>query len=158
MSLHDMTGQVVGDVIVIRQDGRSSDGQAMWLVRCKCGIEKRLTGYRLRAGSSTLCAQHWRRGGLRHGLRGTSEYKAWQNMKTRCLNPRDKSFPEYGGRGIRVSVAWAQSFEQFYRDMGPRPKSDMSLDRIDVDGNYEASNCRWATEFAQQLNRRDSIR
>lgn len=77
-------------------------------------------------------------------------------MRQRCENPNTPKFAHYGGRGIKVCDRW-QSFENFAADMGERPKGT-TLDRIDVNGNYESSNCRWATHLEQRHNRRDSHR
>lgn len=85
-----------------------------------------------------------------------SEYRAWQNLKQRCLNPKDKDYPYYGGRGIRVCKRWATSFENFYADMGAKPNNTYSLDRIDNDGDYDPNNCRWADKITQSINRRYS--
>lgn len=89
--------------------------------------------------------------------RGTPEYGAWADMKTRCLNPRHKWFKEYGGRGITVCERWL-AFDGFIADMGKRPGKGYSLDRINNDGNYEPGNCRWATAREQMLNRRRTAR
>jgi hypothetical protein len=87
-----------------------------------------------------------------HGMSDTVEYRAWQRMKERCCNPNCKQFKHYGGRGVTICDRWVK-FENFIHDMGPRP-SGMSLDRINVDGNYEPANCRWATQKDQTRNTR----
>lgn len=86
-------------------------------------------------------------------MTGTTTYISWRGMKSRCINKDDPDFHNYGGRGIKVCDRWLVSFENFLEDMGERPKG-MTLDRIDSDGNYEPSNCKWATNVEQQLNRR----
>jgi hypothetical protein len=83
-----------------------------------------------------------------------SEYKAWASMKQRCLNPNNNNWKHYGGRGITVCSEWRDSFHIFFRDMGAKPSANYSLDRIDNNGNYEPSNCRWATQTTQTMNRR----
>jgi len=85
------------------------------------------------------------------------EYAAWQNMKSRCYNHHLDSYHNYGGRGITVCDRWKDSFENFLSDMGLKPSSDYSLDRIDPDGNYEPSNCRWADTKTQTNNKRKSL-
>lgn len=82
------------------------------------------------------------------------EYKSWDNMKQRCSNPHKDHYEAYGGRGITVCDTWKQSFVTFLQDMGPKPSIKHSIDRINVNGNYEPSNCRWATQRQQNLNRR----
>lgn len=88
--------------------------------------------------------------------RATPEYSAWSSMKFRCQNPRATNYDDYGGRGIRVCDRWLNSFDNFLADMGPRPSREYSLDRINNSGNYEPSNCRWATMARQQRNKRSN--
>lgn len=88
-----------------------------------------------------------------HRMTGSPEYRSWNAMRTRCNNKGHHKFPDYGGRGITICERW-NKFENFYADMGPRPSLNLSLDRIDNDGNYEPSNCRWATLKQQARNKR----
>ena len=86
------------------------------------------------------------------------EYHAWQHMRDRCYNEKVDRFPAYGGRGIIVCERWLKSFSNFLSDMGRRPSPVHSLDRIDVNGNYEPANCRWATQEQQMSNRQNTVR
>lgn len=89
----------------------------------------------------------------KHGMWNTTEYHIWQGMRQRCQNPNYHGYKNYGGRGIKVCDRW-QSFKNFFEDMGYRPSKLYSIDRINNDGNYELSNCRWATKKQQSTNRR----
>jgi hypothetical protein len=91
-------------------------------------------------------------------MTGTPEYKAWQSMKDRCHNPDAVQYDNYGGRGIQVCNEWMISFQAFYRAMGSRPGHGYSVDRIDVNGNYEPGNCRWATSEEQGNNKRLNVK
>lgn len=128
---------------------------ARWRCVCDCGEVKDVRGEDLRSGNSTSCGCGQREKArsrlLSHGQSNTQVYKVWAQMKQRCTNPNDDKFDLYGGRGIKVCQRWADSFEAFRDDMGPRPRG-FSIDRIDGDGNYEPGNCRWATAKVQGEN------
>jgi hypothetical protein len=94
---------------------------------------------------------------ITHGMTGTPEYSAWQNMITRCSPSNKAGYHLYGGRGITVCDRWRDSFENFLVDMGNRPSPNHSIDRINVNGNYEKDNCRWATTKEQAENRRTTL-
>lgn len=88
-----------------------------------------------------------------HSSPVSPEYRAWNNMRNRCSNPKVNHYQDYGGRGIRVCARW-QIFENFLADMGRRPSPLYTLERMDNDGNYEPGNCKWATRYEQQHNKR----
>jgi hypothetical protein len=95
---------------------------------------------------------------LKHGMSSSTEFRIWNHMVQRCVNPNDAQYPRYGGRGIKVCAGWLASFEAFLADMGRRPGRRYSLDRIDVNGDYESGNCRWATRAEQAANTRRNHR
>lgn len=135
-----------------------------YMCACDCGTVHPVRAGHLRDGSATSCGCYKRelvrdRGRqTRHGHTTDNSrsptYAAWQSMRDRCGNERCPRFCDYGGRGIKVCARWG-NFERFLADMGERPEGT-SLDRIDVDGNYEPGNCRWATNLEQQNNRRNN--
>lgn len=90
-----------------------------------------------------------------HGKTGIPEYRTWAHMIGRCGNIKDKSYPDYGARGIKVCDRWRNSFEAFYADMGPRPDG-YSIERIDVNGDYCPENCKWIPKLDQNKNKRNS--
>lgn len=92
-----------------------------------------------------------------HNMSNSPEYSVWRGMKSRCTNSNTRMYGRYGGRGISICPQWMDSFTQFYKDMGPRPSPEHSIDRINNDGNYEPSNCRWATVEEQVYNRSTNI-
>lgn len=124
---------------------------------CDCGTERHVQPHKLRSGQTLSCgcysAERASTNNRTHGMTGTPEYISWQAMRHRCYREEDISYSNYGGRGITVCDEWRDSFENFYADMGPRPEG-MTLDRIEVNRNYEPSNCRWATPKEQADNTR----
>jgi hypothetical protein len=94
---------------------------------------------------------------ITHRKTGTPEYLAWINIKRRCYNTANASYPDYGERGIVMCDRWKDDFLSFLEDMGERPSDQHSIDRIDVNGNYEPSNCRWAIDAIQRNNKRNNV-
>lgn len=92
--------------------------------------------------------------GKKHGMTGTVEHEAWMGANQRCANPKNEKYSRYGGRGIVMCKEWRKDFLAFYLHIGPKPSPELSLDRIDNDGNYEPGNVRWATKSIQSENKR----
>lgn len=90
----------------------------------------------------------------KHGYAHSAEYNSWRGMKKRCYQPTHDSYQYYGARGITVCDEWRNSFAQFIKDMGPKPGKNYSIDRIDNDGNYTVTNCKWSDQSEQINNRR----
>lgn len=132
----------------------SGRGRTYAICQCECGniYEGRL--YQIKNGTRMSCGCMYRRHGDIKIYNST--FTSYRNMKERCNNPNYIGFHNYGGRGITVCDRWEESFDNFLEDMGERPEG-MSLDRIDVNGNYEPSNCRWATNKEQARNKRHSL-
>ena len=160
LRIGDLTGQTFGRWVVISRGSDDPSGRAYWNCLCECGTEKLVRVGHLRGGLTQSCgcrrAEVAAQTHTTHGMRWSPEYSVWSGMKRRCFNPNEQNYAYYGGRGITICPEWAESFETFYRDMGPRPSDDLSIDRIDVDGNYEPGNCRWATATEQSSNQRRS--
>ncbi len=93
---------------------------------------------------------------MTHGLSNAPEYDCWIAMKARCLNPHNPAYKWYGGRGIKICDDWIKSFDTFIKDMGMRPSQRHTIERVDVNGNYEPGNCVWQTHHRQQMNRRNN--
>jgi hypothetical protein len=146
--LIDLAGKRFGRLLV-----RAYAGDRKWSCVCDCGARGVVKGQSLRTGHTKSCGCLRKARSTKHGMYGCREYRAWCGMKQRCGNPNDGSFEYYGARKISVCADWCSSFEAFFADMGTCPPG-LSLDRIDVDGNYEPSNCRWTDASTQNRNRR----
>ncbi|MCA9340178.1 MAG: AP2 domain-containing protein [Candidatus Saccharibacteria bacterium] len=130
---------------------KSKTGRSYWLCLCDCGGNTIVDASNVRRGHIKSCGCLSREIRITHGMTGTPTYNGWSSMIQRCTNPDNPAYYRYGGRGIAVCSKWMR-FEGFLDDMGERPENDLSLDRIDVDGDYCKKNCRWATAEEQARN------
>ena len=155
----DITGARFGTLVVLKRGANQKQGSGRWECACDCGKKCIVRASLLRSGAQSSCGCLARAIDIarktKHGKRHTPEYHSWAGMIQRCHNPNSHAYKKYyGSRGISVCSRWRTSFEQFFEDMGNRPSAEHSLDRIDVNGNYEPENCRWATASQQSANRR----
>lgn len=155
----DLTGKVFGRWTV---DGESHKKKSMvyWHCTCDCGSKRVVFGADLKRGMSKSCGCLAREllsaKSSTHGLSEHKAYRSWIEMKSRCLNPENTGFKDYGGRGIIICPEW-DTFEGFWRDMGDTWQEGLSIDRMDTNGNYEPSNCKWSTPKEQGNNRRTNV-
>lgn len=150
----NLIGQNFYDLIVVKFAGWSKlKNRCLWECFCKCGKVTIVNANSLKTGNTKSCGCRLKH----HGLYKTPEYEAWASIKKRCLCTTHHAYDRYGGRGIKICSRWIKSFENFLKDMGKRPSADQSIDRFpNPNGNYEPSNCRWATRTQQQRNRKDT--
>lgn len=159
----DLAGCRFGSLLVLRATAERRERCVMWRCLCDCGARVLVRASTLRAGRTISCGcsrkptapLRNRRHGHTSGGNISPEYRAWTEMKRRCLDRHRKEFKNYGGRGIAIHAAWASDFAAFFACVGPRPSSRHSIDRYpNNDGNYEPGNVRWATAKQQANNRR----
>lgn len=156
----DLLGMRFGRLTVTGDSGIRQGHSTVWICMCDCGNFVHIQGNNLRSGHSKSCgclnSELSSARARRHGMSKTPIWNIWMLMRKRCTDEGDYAYPEYGGRGITVCDRWMESFDNFYEDMGPRPDG-LSLERKDVNGNYEPDNCKWADWSEQSRNMRDRI-
>lgn len=159
--MKDLSGIKFSRLLVLGFSHRKNKNY-FWLCQCDCGTTKVVASSHLKTGHTSSCGcfslERTAAQNVTHGMSDAPEFEVWMGIKRRCLNPNEKCFHNYGGRGIKVCERWLLSFEDFYLDMGSRPSPKHTIERVDTDGNYEPLNCKWATQKEQANNRRNNRR
>lgn len=156
----DLTGKTFGKWTVLKRLPNRKKCR-YWLCRCECGVKKSVSGSSLAKGTSTSCGCHRKKYlsdlNKSHGDYGTKLYRCWASMKRRCDNKNCSAFKHYGERGITYLTEWSdyENFKQWALQSGYQ--DNLTIDRIDNDGDYEPDNCRWISMELQSQNRRSTV-
>lgn len=159
----DLTGQRFGRLVVLKRVENTKKGSSRWLCRCDCGETKIHTAGILNSGDVKSCGCYGKEvrkeKHTKHNKSNTKLYRVWASMRERCSSTSCKGFVYYGARGVTVCDDWNNSFQAFYDWATSSGYAEgMSIDRIDVDGNYEPSNCRWVSTNIQANNKKNNVR
>ena len=160
MHEREITGNKYGKLTVIRKLGQLHVGNRHYYseVKCECGNVFNVQDTRIINGTVYQCPECSKAERRTHGMSNTSLYHSWQGMRARCYRKTCQDYKDYGARGIVICEEWKDSFETFYEwSLKNGYKEGLSIDRIDVNGNYEPSNCRWTDAITQARNKRDTI-
>lgn len=160
----EMVGKQFGQLLVLERAGVDKFGKATWLCQCSCGKTKIVCGNSLRSGLTKSCGclqiKRAKEANTKHEMSNTKIYDAWNHAKERCYNPNCSNYKNYGGRGITMCNEWKNNPESFIEWSFENGFDnnlngfECSLDRIDVNGNYEPNNCRWVGKLIQANNTR----
>lgn len=162
MKAKDYTGQRFGKLVVLGlSEKRGKSGHKYYRCLCDCGKEKDISASHLVTGASKSCGcgvlLALKKRNTTHGMSRSRLFTIWMGMKRRCMNPNEKSYVYYGGRGISICDEWKADFMAFHDwSVNNGYAENLSIDRIDSDGNYEPSNCRWVPLSEQNRNKRDN--
>ncbi|MFH1628162.1 MAG: AP2 domain-containing protein [Pseudomonadota bacterium] len=150
----DLKDKKFGKLLVIKCVGVAKHYESMWECMCDCGNIAIVRGAHLKSGKTSSCGCLKNHHGMTINGKSSIEYRIWLHMKQRCYNKNDKAYKYYGARGIRICERWLNNAALFLKDMGKRPHNKLTIERINNDGDYMPTNCKWATWSEQNSNKR----